>query len=131
MNDKDTFEYLFIHTIEHLENVGLAALAIDKVFNDFNLNQDSRHGEMISDYDLEQYSIQLLAALTGDVHQHTEWIEWYLYEVKGPFSSDGYVTWFDEDGNERELYITTPKKLYDFLTKDFDSYINDTTGGRW
>lgn len=123
-------ESLFIHTIEHLENLSKAAYAIDKVFNDYDLNQDFRQGEAIVDPDLEKYTIQLLGALTGNMQDHTEWIEWYLYEVKTPWlgGSDGYVTWFDEEGNECESYITTPKKLYDFLTKDFDSYINDTTG---
>lgn len=132
MNKISDNEYVFINAITHMENVGKAADEIDKIFNKYNMNQDFRPGEAISDHDLEDYMIQACAILSGNMNDHTEWIEWYLYEVHASgYGSDGLVTWMDEEGEEHEVYLTTPQALWNFLTKDFESYINDNTIGDW
>lgn len=125
-------EYVFVNAITHMENVGKAADEIDKIFNKYNMNQDFRQGEVISDHDLEDYMIQACAILSGNMHDHIEWIEWYLYDVHASmYGSDGLVTWMDEDGEEQERYVTTPQALWDFLTKDFESFNNDNAFGDW
>ncbi len=125
-------EYVFINALTHMENVSKAADEINKVFNKYNMNQDFRRGEFISDHDLEDYMIQALAILSGNMRDHIEWIEWYLYEVHASWGgSDGFVTWMDEEGEEHEVYLTTPQALWDFLTKDFDSYFSDNNSEDW